>query len=124
MATEEIVLNPALVAAGLEVTETDLGEYIVQIDGDRPSHIIAPIIHKTRGEVRESLSRVAGRELPDDASELTAFAREQPAGRVHGCGRRHQRRQLRHRGDGHRRAGDQRGQRAHVHRDAARAHLR
>jgi len=76
MATEEIALNPALVADGLEVTETDLGEYVVQLDGDRPSHIIAPIIHKTRGEVRESLSRVAGRELPDDASELTGFARE------------------------------------------------
>ncbi len=66
MATEEIALNPALVAAGLEVTETDLGEYVVQLDGDRPSHIIAPIIHKTRGEIRQSLSRVAGRELPDD----------------------------------------------------------
>jgi L-lactate dehydrogenase complex protein LldF len=76
MATEEIALNPALVADGLEVTETDLGEYVVQLDGDRPSHIIAPIIHKTRAEVRETLSRVAGRELPDDASELTAFARE------------------------------------------------
>jgi len=76
MATEEIALNPALEADGLEVTETDLGEYVVQLDGDRPSHIIAPIIHKTRGEVRESLSRIAGRELPDDASELTGFARE------------------------------------------------
>jgi L-lactate dehydrogenase complex protein LldF len=76
MATEEIALNPALEADGLEVTETDLGEYVVQLDGDRPSHIIAPIIHKTRAEVRESLSRVAGRELPDDASELTGFARE------------------------------------------------
>ena len=76
MATEEIALNPALEAAGLAVTETDLGEYVVQLDGDRPSHIIAPIIHKTRGEIRASLSRVAGRELPDDASELTGFARE------------------------------------------------
>jgi L-lactate dehydrogenase complex protein LldF len=80
MATEEIALNPALEAAGLAVTETDLGEYVVQLDGDRPSHIIAPIIHKTRGEIRESLSRVAGRELPDDASELTGFARERLRG--------------------------------------------
>ncbi len=76
MATEEIALNPALEADGLQVTETDLGEYVVQLDGDTPSHIIAPIIHKTRGEIRESLSRVAGRELPDDAAELTGFARE------------------------------------------------
>ncbi len=75
MATEEIELNPALIADGLTVTETDLGEYVVQLDNDRPSHIIAPIIHKTREEVRQSLSRVAGRELPDDASELTGFAR-------------------------------------------------
>lgn len=75
MATEEIALNPALEAEGVEVVETDLGEYIVQLDGDRPSHVIAPIIHKTKGEVRETLSRVAGRELPDDAAELTGFAR-------------------------------------------------
>lgn len=77
MATEEIALNPALEAVGVEVVETDLGEYVVQLDHDRPSHIIAPIIHKTRGEVRESLSRVAGRELPDDAAALTAFARSE-----------------------------------------------
>ncbi|MCB0882228.1 MAG: iron-sulfur cluster-binding protein [Thermoleophilia bacterium] len=75
MATEEIALNPALEADGVEVVETDLGEYIVQLDGDRPSHVIAPIIHKTRGEVRQTLSRVAGRELPNDAAELTGFAR-------------------------------------------------
>ena len=77
MATEEIRLNPALAADGLEVVETDLGEYVVQLDDDRPSHIIAPIIHKTREEVRQSLSRVAGRELPDDTAELTGFARGQ-----------------------------------------------
>lgn len=75
MATEEIALNPALEEDGVRVVETDLGEYVVQLDGDRPSHIIAPIIHKTRAEVRDSLSAVAGRELPDDAAELTAFAR-------------------------------------------------
>jgi len=77
MATEEIDLNPALEADGVRVVETDLGEYVVQLDGDRPSHIIAPIIHKTRGEVRESLSRVAGRDLPDDAAVLTGVARAQ-----------------------------------------------
>ncbi len=76
MASEEIGLNPALEADGVEVVETDLGEYVVQLDHDRPSHIIAPIIHKTRGEVRDSLSRVAGRELPDDAAALTGFARD------------------------------------------------
>lgn len=75
MATEEIRLNPALEADGITITETDLGEYVVQLDDDRPSHLIAPIIHKTKAEVRASLSKVAGRELPDDAAELTAFAR-------------------------------------------------
>jgi L-lactate dehydrogenase complex protein LldF len=77
MASEEIGLNGALERAGMRVVETDLGEYVVQLDDDRPSHIIAPIIHKTRGEVRETLSRVAGRELPDDAPALTAEARTQ-----------------------------------------------
>jgi L-lactate dehydrogenase complex protein LldF len=75
MASEEIDLNPALEADGLTVTETDLGEYVVQLDGDRPSHIIAPIIHKTRAEVHESLSKVAGYALPEDPPSLTAFAR-------------------------------------------------
>ncbi len=77
MLTEEIELNPALEAAGFEVVETDLGEYVVQIANDRPSHIIGPIIHKTRGEVRELFSAIAGRDLGDDPRALTAFAREQ-----------------------------------------------
>nr|MCU0604748.1 LUD domain-containing protein [Desulfobacterales bacterium] len=47
MVTEEISLNPALEAAGVEVVETDLGEYIIQLAGEKPSHIIAPAIHKT-----------------------------------------------------------------------------
>jgi L-lactate dehydrogenase complex protein LldF len=77
MLTEEIELNPALEAAGLQVVETDLGEYVVQLDGDRPSHIIGPIIHRTAGEVRELFSRVAGEELAEDAGELARFARAQ-----------------------------------------------
>lgn len=51
MASEEIHLNEALEQAGLEVVETDLGEYIIQIAGETPSHIIAPAIHKTREQV-------------------------------------------------------------------------
>jgi len=53
MASEEIHLNEALEAAGLEVVETDLGEYILQLAGETPSHIIAPAIHKTREQVGE-----------------------------------------------------------------------
>nr|VFK02568.1 MAG: L-lactate dehydrogenase complex protein LldF [Candidatus Kentron sp. H]VFK03834.1 MAG: L-lactate dehydrogenase complex protein LldF [Candidatus Kentron sp. H]VFK06552.1 MAG: L-lactate dehydrogenase complex protein LldF [Candidatus Kentron sp. H] len=51
MVGEEISLNRALEAAGLAVTETDLGEYIIQLAGETPSHIIAPAVHKTRDQV-------------------------------------------------------------------------
>jgi len=57
MATEEIHLNPTLVEAGFDVVETDLGEFVVQIDGDTPSHIVAPIIHKSRIQVAQSFQR-------------------------------------------------------------------
>src|SRR5258707_10788910 len=53
MATEETKLNHALEAGGLEVIETDLGEFIVQIAHDEPSHIVFPILHKTREQVRD-----------------------------------------------------------------------
>jgi len=51
MVSEEIGLNTALVKAGIDVAETDLGEYIIQLAGERPSHIIAPAIHKTREDI-------------------------------------------------------------------------
>ena len=51
MVTEEIELNAGLAAAGVEVLETDLGEFIVQLDADHPSHIVMPIIHKNRHDV-------------------------------------------------------------------------
>jgi L-lactate dehydrogenase complex protein LldF len=51
MVGEEIALNEALEGAGLAVTETDLGEYIIQLAGEPPSHIIAPAVHKTRAQV-------------------------------------------------------------------------
>lgn len=53
MVAEEIALNPALEAAGLEVIETDLGEYIIQLANEPPSHIIAPAVHKTRDEISD-----------------------------------------------------------------------
>jgi L-lactate dehydrogenase complex protein LldF len=55
MATEEIELNRALQAEGLEVVETDLGEYLMQIRGDHPEHIVAPAIKLTRTEAAEAL---------------------------------------------------------------------
>jgi L-lactate dehydrogenase complex protein LldF len=57
MATEEIHLNHHLEEAGFEPVETDLGEYVVQIDHDTPSHIVTPIIHKNRKEIAESFKR-------------------------------------------------------------------
>ncbi len=53
MVSEEINLNSALEAAGIEVTETDLGEYIIQLAKEPPSHIIAPAVHKSRDEVAD-----------------------------------------------------------------------
>src|SRR4029450_4100199 len=51
MPSEEIHLNPALEGAGVEVTETDFGEYIIQVAGERPSHLVAPAVHHTRESV-------------------------------------------------------------------------
>lgn len=77
MTTEEIHLNRALEAAGLSVVETDFGEYIIQVAGHRPSHLVAPAIHLNVRDVAEILSRRAGCPLPADAKQLAAFAREQ-----------------------------------------------
>ncbi len=76
MASEEVALNSAIEGIGVDVVETDLGEFVVQAMGDRPSHVIAPILHRTRGEVRDLFSAMAGEELPDDPEALTRFARE------------------------------------------------
>jgi len=65
MVAEEIGLNEALEAAGIEPVETDLGEYAIQLRGERPSHIIAPAIHLTKRDI-ESDFRRAHRDLPPD----------------------------------------------------------
>ena len=75
MATEEIHLNDALQAAGVTPVETDLGEYIIQLAHERPSHIIAPAIHKTKGQVAELFARELGRETEPDPEVLTRVAR-------------------------------------------------
>ena len=78
MATEEIDLNEALLHAGVTPVETDLGEYIIQLAHERPSHIIAPAIHKTKGQVAELFSRELKRPgLPADPEVLTKIAREE-----------------------------------------------
>ena len=60
MATEEIGLNEALEDAGMKVVETDLGEWILQLAGEHPVHIIAPAIEKTAADVAELFSRARG----------------------------------------------------------------
>jgi L-lactate dehydrogenase complex protein LldF len=76
MVTEEIGLNPALMEAGIEVNETDLGEYIVQLAGESPSHIIAPAIHKTREQIGRLFAEKLGIAYTDDPPILTQAARK------------------------------------------------
>ncbi|MCW7541484.1 LutB/LldF family L-lactate oxidation iron-sulfur protein [Aquabacterium sp. A7-Y] len=85
MVTEEMALNQALQAAGVQVTETDLGEYILQINNNEPpSHIIAPVVHKDREEIyrlfelNHPRERTAGRipEIPAMTREAREVLRE------------------------------------------------
>lgn len=75
MLTEEIELNPALEAAGFEVVETDLGELIVQLDEDRPSHIVKPILHKSRGQIAATFERAGLGSYDEDPETITRRAR-------------------------------------------------
>jgi L-lactate dehydrogenase complex protein LldF len=75
MTTEEIGLNDALQKTGVEVVETDLGEYIIQLAGETPSHIIAPAIHKTKNDVAELFVRKLGSPRLEKHEELTEEAR-------------------------------------------------
>ena len=76
MTTEETHLNDALESAGVQVVETDLGEYIIQLAHETPSHIIAPAIHKTKGQIAELFTSELGSAPTDDVAELTRTARE------------------------------------------------
>jgi L-lactate dehydrogenase complex protein LldF len=75
MASEEIHLNKHLEEAGYEVVETDLGEFVVQIDQDTPSHIVTPIIHKNLKQVSQSFKRENLGPYTEVAEELTMQAR-------------------------------------------------
>jgi len=77
MVSEEIGLNEFLEKRGYRVIETDLGEWIVQLAGERPSHITAPALHKTKEEVAEILSRHLGRPVPPDIPEMVKLARQE-----------------------------------------------
>jgi L-lactate dehydrogenase complex protein LldF len=77
MVTDEIGLNSALAARGINAVETDLAELIVQLSHDSSSHILVPAIHRNRGEIREIFRReLAGTELlTDDPAQLAEAAR-------------------------------------------------
>ncbi len=77
MVSEEIGLNEALAADGLEVIETDLGEYIVQLAKEPPSHIIAPAVHKTKEQVAELFAEHHGGPPKTTVPELVTEARQQ-----------------------------------------------
>ena len=76
MTSEEIRLNPYLEKAGIRCLETDLGEWIIQLAGERPSHMVMPAIHKNREEVAALFSRETGRDCPADIPALVETARE------------------------------------------------
>ncbi len=76
MATEEIGLNRALQSAGVEVWETDLGEFIAQLAGVGPSHIIVPAVHMTKEEIAGLFREKLGVDAPADPTELAAIARK------------------------------------------------
>ncbi len=80
MVSEEIHLNKALEEAGVRPVETDLGEWIVQLAGERPSHMVMPAIHMFRQEVAELFGQVTGQPEPPDIAHLVQLARNQLRG--------------------------------------------
>ncbi|WP_163969725.1 LutB/LldF family L-lactate oxidation iron-sulfur protein [Oceanobacillus halotolerans] len=77
MVSEEIGLNDALEEIGADVVESDLGEWILQLDEDPPSHIVTPALHKNKEQVRETFAAKRGYTKSDQPEELALFAREQ-----------------------------------------------
>lgn len=75
MATEEIHLNEYLEENGIDCLETDLGEFIVQLDKDKPSHIVKPIIHKNRNDVASTFERFGLGSYNNDPETITRRAR-------------------------------------------------
>ena len=76
MVSEEIELNKSLLERDLRVVETDLGEFIIQLAAEEPSHIIAPVLHKTKEDVGRLFADKLGVPYTDDPFELNRIARE------------------------------------------------
>jgi L-lactate dehydrogenase complex protein LldF len=85
MATEEVGLNHAFERVGIKVVETDLGEYIIQLAKERPSHIIAPAIHKTREDISRLFSEKLNVPYYSEPEHLTKVAREMLRGEFLGA---------------------------------------
>ena len=75
MVTEEIHLNDFLEASGIESVETDLGEYIQQLDGEPPYHIVTPAMHKSKEDVAKLFAKKLGTKPDLTPEELTQVAR-------------------------------------------------
>ena len=75
MTSEEVGLNEALEKEGVEPVETDLGEFIMQLSGERPYHIVAPALHKTRAQIAKLFSEKLGIAYDEEPTRLTMAAR-------------------------------------------------
>ncbi|MGE6632189.1 LutB/LldF family L-lactate oxidation iron-sulfur protein [Bacillus sp. NPDC077027] len=76
MVTEEIEMNQSLEEIGCEVVESDLGEYILQVDDhEPPSHIVAPALHMTKEQIRDVFQQKLGYEMSETPEEMTTFVR-------------------------------------------------
>ena len=76
MVSEEIELNHYLQERDIRAVESDLGEFIVQMAGEKPTHIVMPAIHKTNEQVSELFHQHLGTEETGDVDKLTGFARQ------------------------------------------------
>ena len=76
MVSEELELNPVLESIGVDVYETDLGEYIIQLAGETPSHLVAPALHKSKEDVAELFSDKLGVPYDEDIVRMAATARQ------------------------------------------------
>lgn len=76
MVSEELQLNPVLESVGVDVYETDLGEYIIQLAEETPSHLVAPALHKSKEDVAHLFNQRLGLPYMEDIDELARSARE------------------------------------------------
>lgn len=76
MVSEEVGLGEVLRKEGIEFVESDLGEFIVQLAGEPPSHITAPALHRTASSISQLLTKTLGMPPTDDPAQMTRFVRE------------------------------------------------